>query len=249
MDGHTLRCAEAVLSIGVVVRTVRLQQIAARDVGRVGGDGVLLCDVDTMWPHVDLIAYLICAEVIAVELEVDKAAGGIEAEPQPLAEGRGQRVAHHRLVGGVGQQRPRARLRVALAEKLFLLPELDAVGLLGHVPGRVAAPAYLRRVVDRLVVLPVDVNYRAVFVRRLAGDVPAVGRRDAHQRQVGVAPRPQRRRRRDDDHGEKQGNDADVANGLHGAAIMLALSARHVSTGRIYSKFLISDASSAHQWQ
>ena len=89
-----------------VAKAVDLQQVAARRVVALSEGVGLLADVYAPLPDVNLVAYLVVALIDVVQHHVDELGSGVELERRKRAQRRGQRVAHQRLVAGVGQQRP-----------------------------------------------------------------------------------------------------------------------------------------------
>ena len=184
MDAHRSPIARGV-EVVAVLEAVDFEQIAARDVVVFTQRVVLLGDVYAVRAHVYLVANLVSAHIDVVEHEVDELGGRIELERREGSQGRGDGVAHHRLVAGIGQQRPLLGLSVAFAQKLLFLLELDFVGLFRHIPGGVAATAYGDGVITGQQVILVDVVQAAVLVDFLARDASPVERLDIDGGQVG----------------------------------------------------------------
>ena len=145
--GAVALALRARLAVDVVAEAVGLDEVAAADVALRREGLVLLGDVDAVLAHVNLVAHLIVAAILPVEGQVDEHGAGGERLAAEVADVAGQGVAQERLVAVVGQQGPLLGIGALRAHEALLLRELDAVGLLLHFPGRVAASTDEDRVV------------------------------------------------------------------------------------------------------
>ena len=164
-DRHTVaRRRKAV----AVFEAVDLEQVATRDIAVVGQRQVLFDDVDTMRPYIHMVAQLVATQKRPVQHQVDKLIAWVELQRRELAQSRCHRVPDQRFVGSIRQQRPLLCLRITLAQQLFFLMKLQFVRLLLQIPRRIAATAYLERVVNRQLIRFVHIAHRGIDIRRLA---------------------------------------------------------------------------------
>ena len=127
----------------------------------------VVVDVDAARLDLDLLGQLVHPLRGAVEDQLDEPALRGPSEPRPVGDGEGGVGAQRTAVGGVGQQDP--VLLGRRAHEGRVLTELDLVGLLGEVPGGVAAALDLEGVGDAVegegagdVVVPVEDGGAAV---------------------------------------------------------------------------------------
>ncbi len=184
-DGHALDgSAPTALAVSEVGEAVGLEEVAAGVVA-LGGEGiVLLPDVYAMAAHVDVVAHLIVAAVLSVQGQVSELGAGREHLSAEVAHAAGQGIAEERLVAVVGQEGPLLGVGPSGAQEALLLWELDAIGLLRHVPGGVAPSADEDGVVVGLAVALKN-PHPGGHLRRLAADVAAAVGLDIDMWQAG----------------------------------------------------------------
>ena len=113
---------------------------------------------------------MVVAQIGAIDYEVDEVGCRTEGLSQEVAHGKGDGIAQQTFVGMVGKEGPTLVLGISLAEEFGGLVELDAVGLLGQVPGGVATAANLKRVVLHHLI-GIHIGHRGIDVVTLAGDL------------------------------------------------------------------------------
>ena len=126
------------LSICVDLNQVTTRQCLVGIVARLH-----LGNIDTSLIHLNLVAELVAATILAVEHHIHGLAEGGIFESYTAADLEGQDVAQQRLVAVVINQCPLLRLG-GCAEQFDLLVELKAIGFLGELPAGIASAAHTR---------------------------------------------------------------------------------------------------------